>query len=443
MTFESCTLADLAGPGRNAIVGGPFGSNLVSKDYVESGVPVIRGQNMGSKWVSGEFVFVSNMKAESLRQNIARPNDLVFTQRGTLGQVSIVPEGPHDEYIVSQSQMKITVDPTKVDVCFLYYLFRTPHQLEYIFNAAIQTGVPHTNLGILKSTPVELPALPIQKKTAAILNALDDRIALLHETNATLEAIAQALFKSWFVDFDPVRAKQQGAAPAGIDDATAALFPAKTVELTPAVRPTVSDLIAGGALLIGDGYRAKNDELGRPGLPFVRAGDLDSGQITPTKDYLSLRAVNVATMKMAKPGDTAFTSKGTIGRFAFVDDASGEAVYSPQVCFWRSLQPDIIEPAYLHYWMKSAAFKMQVDAVRGQAAIMDYVSLSDQRRMRLDVPAIVVQRRFAEVAGVLLNRISCNRAIAMHLASLRDTLLPRLISGQLRLPEAAVMLAET
>lgn len=86
--------------------------------------------------------------------------------------------------------------------------------------------------------------------------------------------------------------------------------------------------------------------------------------------------------------------------------------------------------------MKSAAFKVQVDVVRGQAAIMDYVSLADQRRMRLDLPPIRIQKSFAEVARVLLERISCNRGTATNLASLRDTLLPRLISGQLRLPEA-------
>ncbi|MFD2270834.1 restriction endonuclease subunit S [Undibacterium arcticum] len=91
----------------------------------------------------------------------------MFTQRGTLGQVSIVPNHGHDRYVVSQSQMKITVDPSKADVNFLYYLFNSPDQLRYIRNSAIQTGVPHTNLGILKKTPVKMPPLAIQKKQVA------------------------------------------------------------------------------------------------------------------------------------------------------------------------------------------------------------------------------------------------------------------------------------
>ena len=90
--WESTTVQQLASTVRNAIVGGPFGSELVSNDYVEEGVPVIRGQNMGSRMVSGRFVYVTTAKAHTLEANLAHPGDLVFTQRGTLGQVSLVPD---------------------------------------------------------------------------------------------------------------------------------------------------------------------------------------------------------------------------------------------------------------------------------------------------------------------------------------------------------------
>lgn len=198
----------------------------------------------------------------------------------------------------------------------------------------------------------------------------------------------------------------------------------------------VGELISARILTIGDGYRAKNSELGALGVHFIRAGDLLRGRVTPTEDYLSAAALERAKGKLAKPGDTAFTSKGTIGRFAYVDTATAAAVYSPQVCYWRSESAEVLEPSYLHFWMKSPAFARQVDSVRGQAAIMDFVSLSDQRRMFIDLPAARVQRRFAELAEPLLTRISINRCNATSLEAIRDTLLPRLISGKLRLPEA-------
>src|SRR4051812_11792682 len=90
-------VGDLAASVKNALVGGPFGSNLVSRDYVFSGIPVIRGQNMNNRWVSGEFVFVTPEKADSLAANLARPGDLIFTQRGTLGQVGLVPDRPYEK----------------------------------------------------------------------------------------------------------------------------------------------------------------------------------------------------------------------------------------------------------------------------------------------------------------------------------------------------------
>ncbi|MCA1601894.1 MAG: restriction endonuclease subunit S, partial [Acidobacteria bacterium] len=104
--WRESTVSDITASVRNALVGGPFGSNLVSNDYVDSGVPVIRGQNMGGRWVSGEYAFVTKEKAGTLEANLARPGDIVFTQRGTLGQVSLVPTQPYDRYLVSQSQMK-------------------------------------------------------------------------------------------------------------------------------------------------------------------------------------------------------------------------------------------------------------------------------------------------------------------------------------------------
>src|SRR5688572_26164385 len=179
---------------------------------------------MGGRWVSGEFAFVTEEKAQSLEANLARPGDIVFTQRGTLGQVSLVPDAPFPRYLVSQSQMKLTVDREKADPRFFYYVFSTTEQKDYIRQNAIQTGVPHTNLGILRSTTVPLPPTDEQRAIAQILGTLDDKIELNRRMSETLEAMARALFKSWFVDFDPVRAKVEGRTPIGSRD-IADLFP--------------------------------------------------------------------------------------------------------------------------------------------------------------------------------------------------------------------------
>jgi type I restriction enzyme S subunit len=174
--WEVTTVSGIAAPIRNAIVGGPFGSDLVSADYVDDGIPVIRGQNMGSRSLSGNFAFVSPAKADSLEANLARPGDLVFTQRGTLGQVSLVPDRPYDRYLVSQSQMKVTLNRKIGFSLFYYYVFTSSEQQEHIRKNTIQTGVPHTNLGILRGIPVQRPKLHEQE---AIAEALSDADALI------------------------------------------------------------------------------------------------------------------------------------------------------------------------------------------------------------------------------------------------------------------------
>lgn len=138
-------ISELAAKRPNAIVGGPFGSDLVSKDYVEAGVPVIRGQNMAQRYVSGEFAFVSNRKAKQLQANTARAGDVVFTQRGTLGQVSLVPASHFPEFVVSQSQMKVTLDPNLAVPEYVHQYFTSSTGQRQILESAIQTGVPHTN----------------------------------------------------------------------------------------------------------------------------------------------------------------------------------------------------------------------------------------------------------------------------------------------------------
>jgi type I restriction enzyme S subunit len=167
---------DAAASSTNAIVGGPFGSDLVSADYVAEGVPVIRGQNMSGRFVSGDFVFVAPHKAKSLSANLARSGDLVFTQRGTLGQVAIVPSDRFESYLVSQSQMKVSLNRQRHDPAFVFHYFASRAGQQQIALSAIQTGVPHTNLGILRAYTFPAPALPEQR---AIATALSDVDALL------------------------------------------------------------------------------------------------------------------------------------------------------------------------------------------------------------------------------------------------------------------------
>jgi restriction endonuclease S subunit len=163
------TLAELQAEQPNAITGGPFGSKLVSSDYADSGIPVIRGCNLGGgagEWFSEDkFVFVSPEKASrDLDSCLARPGDVLFTQRGTLGQVGLIPhDSAHREYVVSQSQMKMTC-ADGVPPEFVVLAFKRPETLAYIEANGAASGVPHINLGFLRRFPIIIPPRDVLRK---------------------------------------------------------------------------------------------------------------------------------------------------------------------------------------------------------------------------------------------------------------------------------------
>jgi len=203
---------EIASSDSNALSTGPFGSAIGSRFFASSGVPVIRGSNLsadvGIKLIDENLVFVSFDKAKEFRRSIAKRGDLVFTCWGTINQIGLIHDrSKYPEYVVSNKQMKLTVDPQKVDSKFLYYVFSSPEKQQEILSNGIGAAVPGFNLGQLKRHAFQLPPLVVQQSVVKVLDSLDAKIDVNRRINQTLEAMAQAIFKSWFVDFDPVKAK--------------------------------------------------------------------------------------------------------------------------------------------------------------------------------------------------------------------------------------------
>ena len=174
-------------------------------------------------------------------------------------------------------------------------------------------------------------------------------------------------------------------------------------------RRDVSDLIQDGLLIVGDGYRAKNSELSGSGLPFARAGNIADGFRFSGADRFPEDGLDKIGDKASRPGDVVFTSKGTVGRFAFVRGDTEHFVYSPQLCFWRSLNHKVIDPYFLYCWMRGPEFFRQFRGVAGQTDMAEYVSLTDQRRMFVTLPALAEQRAIACVLRTLDDKIELNR----------------------------------
>lgn len=322
---------------------------------------------------------------------------VVTGRYGTVGQVFFV-EG---EYWPLNTALYVR-DFKGSNPRFISYFLKTIPWSKFTDKAA----VPGVNRNHVHMEPVVVPPLEEQRRIAGVLGALDDKIELNRKMNRTLEEMAQAIFKSWFIDLDMPNECR------------------------------VQELIDRGWLVIGDGYRAKRSELAPHGLPFARAANINDGFHFDGPELLGQDGIQRAKHKASQPLDVVFTSKGTVGRFAFVMSSTRPFVYSPQLCFWRSANPQRLSPYFLLYWMRSPAFLGQVAAVKGQTDMADYVSLRDQRRMVIAVPAPQRQAEAVDRIRPLVERQYHATAESRTLTALRDALLPKLISGEIRVPEA-------
>jgi type I restriction enzyme S subunit len=173
----------------------------------------------------------------------------------------------------------------------------------------------------------------------------------------------------------------------------------------------VGDLVNRGALMISDGYRVRNEELGPEGIPFVRGGEIGEGWInTSTEDHIRPELVDRVRAKLTQPGDAAFITKGTVGRAGRLRPDQPPVVFAPQVAYWRVIDRNVLDPGFVFYLMQSHEFQSALDGVKTHGAMAaDYVSISQQHDFRFRFPGIESQRAIAHILGTLDDRIELNR----------------------------------
>ena len=382
-----------------------------------------------------------------LQDKTSRVGDVIVTTKGnSTGRTSFV-DGTMPTFVYSPHLSRWRVeDRTKIDPAFLRYWSRSPQFVNQMRGLSASTDMaPYLSLRDQQRLEITLPHIDEQRGIGEVLASLDDKIEQNRRTGAKLEGLARAVFKAWFVDFEPVKAKAAGAtAFPGMPPETFAALPTRLTNspLGPVpqgwenCRQRVSELERAGTLLIGDGYRAKRSELADIGVPFIRAGNVNGTIITDGAELLGKPAIEKAGVKRSQVWDTVFTSKGTVGRIGLVTPATGDVVYAPQVCFWRAMNREALSPFLLHLWMKSESFTCQWMSVKGQTDMADFVSLSDQRAMTMLVPPPEVQRGFDNIVRPIVELLAASAAESAKLATLRDYLLPRLLSGRVRVEAA-------
>lgn len=404
---------------------GPFGSRMKSETYTKSGVPVIRGTNLSNgKLLSGDWVYISEEFADELSNCVVTEDDLVFPHRGSIGEVGVVPPNP-DRYVISSSLMMLRCDKTKALSDYLYYFFKSSKGKFELLKNASQVGTPGIGqpLSSLRNIEIPLPPLSEQYKISQILSSLDNKLALNSATNQTLEEIAKALFKSWFVDFDPVYAKTRGEHPVGMDDATAALFPDTFQESELGLIPTgweVKSLDTIADYLNGLALQKYPVVEGKPSLPVIKIAELKKGNSLDAD-----RANNeVPEEYIIDDGDVVFSWSGSL----YVDIWCGGKGALNQHLF--KVSSNTI-PKWLYFlWTKNHLQSFQQIAT-DKAVTMGHIKRSHLTEAKCCIPPSSVIGKISPKFKSLLDEQMLLRLESTKLAELRDTLLPKLLSGEI------------
>jgi type I restriction enzyme S subunit len=304
------------------------------------------------------------------------------------------------------------------------------------------SAIPSTSRDEFYKLPVRIPSFSEQQQIAKFLSMFDDRIALLRETNATLEAIAQALFKSWFVDFDPVHAKQQGRMPEGMDEATATFFPDSFEESELGLVPRGWRATKCQSIIdVRDGTH-ESPKPALSGYPLITSRHITSGKISFDDTYLISEQdfENISKRSKVDRFDVLITMIGTVGIPVIVLEEKTEFAIKNIGLFKTSAVPYLSHYVYL---LLSSKNMQQYLESRLAGTTQKYLSLKSLREIVILVPSESVLAEFSNIISPIFEQIYQNIKQAQTLTRLRDTLLPRLISGQLRLPEAEELLKET
>ena len=316
------------------------------------------------------------------------------------------------------------------DTRFLMYSILNSDIHSYLTGAVM----PKLTQGNLNKILLACPPIDVQLGIVSVLGGFDDRINLLRQTTATLEAIAQTLFKSWFVDFDPVRAKMEGRAPEGMDEATAALFPDGLEDSELGAVPRGWQVLPVGDAIDAVGGATpdtKNANYWEPALHYWTTPKDLSGIASPvllkTERKLSNEGLAKIGSGLLPVGTLLLSSRAPIGYLALAQVPM--AINQGYI----AMPPGgLLPPLYMLYWCQQ-----NMETIKGRANGSTFMEISKRafRPIPALLPSQVVIEKFMEIATTLVDRVIENTRKFETLATLRDTLLPRLISGQLRLSD--------
>jgi type I restriction enzyme S subunit len=433
--WEFTTLGEICKRGGGNVQTGPFGSQLHAADYVAVGVPSIMPVNIGdNRLIEQGIARITEADANRLGKHRVMAGDIIYSRRGDVERRALV-RPAQEGWFCGTGCLKVRLGKGVVEPEFASHYLGHPSVRQWIVRHAVGATMPNLNTAIMEAIPFVIPPLAEQKAIAAVLGALDDKIELNRRMNATLESMARALFQSWFVDFDPVRAKLDGRQPVGMGVETAALFPNTFEDSSLGLIPRgwTVDTIRNRACTVQYGF-TQSASVEPIGPHFLRITDLRGGTI----DWDSVPYCEATEEEREKyrvmDGDIFIARTGaSTGDNIYVVEPPA-AVFASYLIRLQFTSRGV--GRLVGEFTRTSDYANHVAGTIGGSA-QPNASAQALAAASLVYPSEDIADAFYRIVRPLDLRRAANERESRTLATLRDTLLPKLLSGELSVAGAA------
>lgn len=423
--WEVITLREACERGGGDIQTGPFGSQLHASDYVPSGVPSIMPQNIGDNRILRDGIArIREEDAERLDRYRVRRGDIVYSRRGDVGKRALV-RPAEDGWLCGTGCLRVRLGNSGIDSRYAAYYLGHPDVREWILRHAVGATMPNLNTSILEALPFVVPPVPEQQSIADYLTAIEDKIEVNRRISETLGGIVRTLFTSWFVDFDPVRGT------ATVPEDIRRLFPDRLVDSPIGPMPEGWE----GAPL-STVMTVSRDSLDPGEHPDELFEHFSLPAYDARRSAANERGTDIKSTKLRVLDGCILLSKlnPRIPR-VWWPSASGSSRKIASTEFVVALPRDGVTRSYLFGLFTSAPFRGTLTSlVRGTSGSHQRVGVTDLLGIEVVVPPPGIIERFDAIVAPMFDQQEALAAESKTLAELRDTLLPKLISGEIRLP---------
>lgn len=414
--WKQTTLNEVA-----AIQTGPFGSQLHERDYVQNGTPIITVEHLVNDRIqhSKDVPKVSDTDKQRLKKYILKEGDIVFSRVGSVDRSAYV-SNKENGWMFSGRLLRVRPHESKISAGYLHHWLTQKKIKAFVGKIAVGATMPSLNTALLGEIPVEFPPMPEQKAIAAVLSCLDDKIELLRQQNQTLEKIAQTLFKHWFVDFEFPNKNGQPYKSSGGKMVDSEMGEIPEGWKTGVLREHI-EIIGGGTPKTSITEYWDGDILW---FSVVDAPETSDVFVIDTEKKITKAGLNNSSTRLLPKGTTIISARGTVGRFALV----AEPMTMNQSCYGIKGIHDFTD-YFTYLLLRNAVAELQRNT---HGSVFDTITRDTFKSINIAIPNPQAIELFEQTVTPLFNRILFNRHESQTLTTIRDRLLPKLMSGEVR-----------